>query len=341
MNLAYYTQLYKPARKILFYIHNFVGYMIPNVYIRWSARRLIRSLSPKEFGTALQRAEYYCRLPQNSTLPHTAIRIGNYRYPWHSKHKFVTYFFDLYRVVRCFPNDMHFLRLFGDINEEQKEATFVKSRPIISNNGTSMCVLLKLNQVRHFRFIRDYKTFRNKQNRIVFRNLVFEHQPQRIKFLEQFFMHPLVDAGMVNSNPKVNHPEWKRPYMSIGEQLNFKFIACIEGNDVATNLKWVMSSYSVAVMPRPRFETWFMEGTLLPDYHYIEVSDDYHDLEEKLHYYIAHPEKAEAIINHAHDYVRTFLDKKHEMAVQWLTAQRYFEQTGQQKLLGTKYRIYK
>ena len=38
-----------------------------------------------------------------------------------------------------------------------------------------------------------------------------------------------------------------------------KFILCIEGNDVASNLKWVMSSNSVAVMPKPKFESWFME----------------------------------------------------------------------------------
>lgn len=78
---------------------------------------------------------------------------------------------------------------------------------------------------------------------------------------------------------------------TIREHLDYKFIMAIEGNDVASNLKWVMSSNSLAVMPRPTCETWFMEGTLIPDYHYIEVKDDFSDLEEKLNYYIAHPEK--------------------------------------------------
>lgn len=58
---------------------------------------------------------------------------------------------------------------------------------------------------------------------------------------------------------------------TIREHLDYKFIMAIEGNDVASNLKWVMSSNSLAVMPRPTCETWFMEGTLIPDYHYIEV----------------------------------------------------------------------
>ena len=66
----------------------------------------------------------------------------------------------------------------------------------------------------------------------------------------------------------------------------------LEGNDVASNLKWVMSSNSIAVMPRPTCETWFMEGKLIPNYHYIEIKPDYSDLPEKLQYYIDHPEEA-------------------------------------------------
>ena len=48
------------------------------------------------------------------------------------------------------------------------------------------------------------------------------------------------------------------------DNLNYKFILAIEGYDVATNLKWIMSSNSLAVMPRPTYATWFMEGTLIP-----------------------------------------------------------------------------
>ena len=47
-----------------------------------------------------------------------------------------------------------------------------------------------------------------------------------------------------------------------------------EGVDVATNLKWVMSSNSIAVMPRPKIESWFMENKLIPEKHYIEIKED-------------------------------------------------------------------
>ena len=93
------------------------------------------------------------------------------------------------------------------------------------------------------------------------------------------------------------------PKKTIREHLDYKFIMALEGNDVASNLKWVMSSNSIAVMTRPTCETWFMEGKLIPDYHYIEIKDDLSDLEEKLNYYIAHPAEAEQIVEHAHEYV--------------------------------------
>ena len=52
-----------------------------------------------------------------------------------------------------------------------------------------------------------------------------------------------------------------------------------------------MSSKSVAVMPKPKFESWFMEATLIPNFHYIEIKDDYSDLNDKLEYYIENLDK--------------------------------------------------
>ena len=117
--------------------------------------------------------------------------------------------------------------------------------------------------------------------------------------------------------------------MTIADHLKYKFILALEGNDVASNLKWVMSSNSVAVMPRPTCETWFMEGTLIPNYHYIEIKPDFSDLEERLNHYIQHPNEAESIIKHAHEYVNQFKDKKREDIISLLVLDKYFRMTGQ------------
>jgi hypothetical protein len=103
----------------------------------------------------------------------------------------------------------------------------------------------------------------------------------------------------------------------------------LEGNDVASNLKWVMSSNSIAVMPRPTCETWFMEGKLIPNYHYIEIREDYADLVERITYYEAHPEEAKQIVQHAHEWCSQFQDKDREDMISVLVLQKYFKASGQ------------
>lgn len=80
-------------------------------------------------------------------------------------------------------------------------------------------------------------------------------------------------------------------------------------------------------MPKPTCESWFMEGKLIPNYHYIEIKSDYSDLKERLTYYIDHPEEAEAIICHAHEYVDQFRDRKRENLISYLVLKKYFDIT--------------
>ena len=88
-----------------------------------------------------------------------------------------------------------------------------------------------------------------------------------------------MDCG--DTGHSVLKEEWWCHPISLYDHLAYKFIVALEGNDVASNPKWIMFSNSVAVMPKPRFETWFMEGRLIPNYHYVEIRDDYADLTEK------------------------------------------------------------
>jgi hypothetical protein len=98
---------------------------------------------------------------------------------------------------------------------------------------------------------------------------------------------------------------------------------------VASNLKWVMSSNSLAVMPPPSCETWFMEGLLEPDVHYVALRPDYADLEDQLHRYLADPAAAESIIDRAHEHVARFDDPAREEAAAFLTLEKFFQRTGQ------------
>lgn len=122
---------------------------------------------------------------------------------------------------------------------------------------------------------------------------------------------------------------WNKPFMSIPEQLQHKFILSIEGNEVATNLKWIAQSNSLCFMTRPKFESWFMEGTLVGGKHYVELADDYSDLPVKLDHYLAHPAEAEQIIANFKRYYDRFRDPVTEELAGLLVIQKYLELSGQ------------
>ena len=91
----------------------------------------------------------------------------------------------------------------------------------------------------------------------------------------------------------------------------------------------MMSSNSLAVMPPPKFESWFMEGLLKPDVHYVALKEDCSDLEKKLNFYLTHPEKAQAIIENAHRFVAQFQDEEQEDLISLLVMDKYFQNTKQ------------
>ncbi len=89
----------------------------------------------------------------------------------------------------------------------------------------------------------------------------------------------------------------------------------MEGNDVATNLKWIMSSNSVCMMPRPKYETWYKEGTLLPNYHYIEIRDDFSDIEDVFARYVNDKPACKKIINNAQDFVSNYFSSRNMLNI--------------------------
>lgn len=150
------------------------------------------------------------------------------------------------------------------------------------------------------------------------------YQNHRIKFLEKYFLDSRCDLGHTGGIAAFNKAFYK-PKVSIKEHLKHKFILSLEGNDVATNLKWIMSSNSIAIMPKPKFETWFMEGRLIGDLHYIEIDDDYNNVFDKIKFYKENPSKAKAIIKNANAYCKQFFDKKRENIISLLTLEKYFK----------------
>lgn len=281
-----------------------------------------------------QRVDYYCQLDSKITLDENAKNISCVRF---AKKK-TMYNFDVYEFTRYFPQDFRAYFEFGDVNYICPKPSITKSRPtkayVESQKTTgggdnippfSNSTLLNLEKIRHFTFINDPYTFATKQDKLFYRGGIY--QAHRTQFFEKYFNHPLCDLG--HTGHKSVHHAWQKPKISIAKHLPYKFLLSLEGNDVASNLKWVMSSNSLAVMPKPKFETWFMEGNLEPDIHYLQIRDDYADVEEKLEYCLKNPSFAEGIIHNAYQYVKQFFDRERESIISLLVLEKYFYYTGQ------------
>ena len=126
--------------------------------------------------------------------------------------------------------------------------------------------------------LHDKIPFTEKADRVIFRGSV-KSSEQRRRFIETFRDNPRIDTADTRSGHSAQETGTAKQ-ITLYAHLDSKFIMTFEGNDIASNIRWVMSTNSIAVMPRPRNESWFMEGRLRPGYHYIEVRDDYSDLEE-------------------------------------------------------------
>ncbi len=336
MGLLSYIETRKDKNSLLWYnIKNLAAYCIPDCFYR---QRLAEKLALAEKFDREEielRVAYYNKLARPWSLAalkahfnelrrdKAALRYENFAkikdFTLAGGYKPTSYYFDTYRYARYFDGDETIAFHFADVTTIPKVPEIVKSRPIGGNNENS--VVLKLDKRRHFYFVKDRIAFCDKENMLIGRGAI--HQRHRVRFYERYFGHPLCDLGNVGG--KNVPPEWNKGSLPIGEHLRYKFILCLEGNDVATNLKWVLSSNSVAVMPRPKYETWFMEGKLQPDRHYIAIRDDYSDLEEKLQYYIRHTDEALEIVKNAHVFVDRFREPDKEDLCSLLVLKKYLD----------------
>jgi hypothetical protein len=307
---------------LLYYARNGLRRAEPHRWLRARLPRVLASLEGRpDRDYILSRVDYYNKLTGNTVLPDNSPRLGDFRLKGHKS----VYFFDSYEIVRWFDPALHWQYVFGDVIHVPPVPAIVKSRPIAGDNVNS--VVLKLEKNRHFTFLDDRIPFREKENRSIFRGHIID-KPHRIRFMEMYHGHPACDAGIISPDPQFP-AEWVKPAISLWDHLRYKFILALEGNDVASNLKWIMSSGSLAVMPRPKYETWFMEGTLIPERHYVEIRSDYADLEEKMNHYIARPHEAEAIAARANEYIAQFRDPQRERLISLLVMDKYFRRTGQ------------
>lgn len=314
------------ARKnshLLYYVKAFSMLLTPACILKAREKRLLASYHKRKDKDKIdERVDYYNRLVAPVALPPDSLLLGNHTY--RKRRGGSVYFFDTFEFTRYFPKNFRWLHQPGDVTCLFDSPTVAKTRPLKPETPQFVnSILLNQDKIRHFLFVKDPVPFQDKDAVVLFRGEA-HGKPARLKFLQMFKDKPGFDVGDTSKKLDASLQGGK---LSVDDHFRYRYIMSLEGNDVASNLKWVMSSNCIAVMPHPTCESWFMEGTLIPDYHYIEVKPDFSDLEERIQFYNEHIEEALAIIEHAHEYVSQFLDSEREKIISYLVMRKYFQKT--------------
>jgi hypothetical protein len=303
---------------LAYYIKNFVRNSLPSAFFKKKYDYLKAFEATCDSSEIRERLDYYFKKKTPFPIPEQAVAVRDFK-----RTKGTGYYFDLKAFLHFFKKNTRFAYRFGDDTSVLTYPFLVKARPV--QGDIENAVLFKLNKRRHFKWVHDHRQFADKKDILVWRGGAYK--PLRQTFVKAFWNHPLCDIGQTN-NPLADEP-WQKAPLSIDAQLDCKFIFCPEGNDVATNLKWAMSSNSLCFMPKPTCETWFMEGILEAGIHYVEVAKDGSDLEEKIKYYISHTDEALSIIENAHAHVARFQNEHLEDLLCLKVLERYAEFSGQ------------
>ena len=236
-------------------------------------------------------------------------------------------YLNYYKIL--FPTkSINFIFWFGDDTNLKDLPCFVKAKNI---NNKDFSIILNLNKPRHFGMLKNLTKwdipFNEKKNIFLWRGAntgfcndreILVNNFNNNKNLDFKFSY-LCKKSLVEINPLLIQQ------MSIEEMLKNKFLLSIEGNDVATNLKWILLSNSVCLMKKPTKCSWIMEDMLLPFIHYIPLKDDFSDIEEKYNWCLSHLEECELISKNATKYMEDFLDDENEKFITLEVIKTYFE----------------
>jgi hypothetical protein len=305
----------RTAQRAGYYARNFARDVAPQVIFRRRLHSLLKTLSEGHESVIRDRLAYYNKLDQSFAVTPAATEIG--RLPL----KKSLYYYDFKEHARYFDRRLRFDYLFEDVAHIPSVPTLLKSRPIAGDNSNS--VLMKLDKLRHFRTVADPVPFDRKRPVAVWRGAA--NHPRRTPFVENCIGLDVCDVGFTSGGLSGH----RRPYLSIAEQLAFRYVISIEGYDVATNLKWIMASQSLCIMPEQSCETWFMEGRLEPGVHFVQVKPDFSDLEEKIDYYESSPREALTIVRNANAHMSRFSNREDEQLISLLVLYKYFVLSGQ------------
>ena len=205
-----------------------------------------------------------------------------------------------------------------------------KARRRDSLNG----VIIKMEVYRHWGYIPDVKRnetdFDRKKNILVWRGATTGQEgngfeTNRLLAVKKMIDDKSCDVGFsLVCQDQSPDKRLVKNSMSLKEQLEYKYLLSLEGNDVASGLKWQLYSNSVVFMREPRIVSWAMEDKLEPFVHYVPLLDDFSDFKEKIEWANNNQDKCKQISSNATKFIEQFLDEKKEKQIEKLVLEKYF-----------------
>eukprot|EP00985_Skeletonema_marinoi_P002835 scaffold1170_cov125-Skeletonema_marinoi.AAC.9 len=220
----------------------------------------------------------------------------------------------------------HWIVSFGDRTQRIKETL-----PIITKARRSALSLAPqpivwlLNKERHYKDLEDYHRnivkkgkevpWSEKLSKVFWRGATTYNEKagtSRLDYLAQWINYDDNHTDIAFSKVVQTKTNFKREYVkkqyvrkkqSLLEMNRYKYLLSVEGNDVATGLKWMLYSNSVVFMSRPTVATWAMEDLLVPFVHYIPLANDYSNLLEMVKWANEHDEACHEISKRATEFM--------------------------------------
>ncbi|GMH77322.1 hypothetical protein TL16_g07367, partial [Triparma laevis f. inornata] len=242
----------------------------------------------------------------------------------------ITYFMEVYHAWTKWGGDIVCLE-FGDSIKPLSHPCLRKTR-LSPTSGSA--IVFKQNFKRHWEgvaetLLSDTTEWSKKSDKAIWRGATTGH-PWPQKKDEEGNWAPR--ANLVQNIPKYdtskidvavtryvqNVPNlwgsgWGRTQWQL---MGYKMLIMVEGNDVATGLKWALVSSCAVIMPKPRVVSWLMEDKLVPWVHYIPVEPNFEDLEEKVDWCLKNGEKCREIGHASRCFMMQFFDTQREDEVQ-------------------------
>lgn len=125
----------------------------------------------------------------------------------------------------------------------------------------------------------------------------------RMKVTKTLYGNPLTDIKITKwgnwENEKDIPEEHFGDRCGLDKHFRYKYILIVDGNLIASNHQWVFGSGAVPIMITHPENKWWFKNLLKPMEHYVPISYDLSDLEEKIQWLVDNDDKAKQIAEHA------------------------------------------